>query len=415
MYHTFPIEWQALWEKQGFTHPSCIQEQSFSRLQNKESAVLISPTGSGKTLAYLWPLLLNCQKGQGTHLCIVLPSQELAMQVVRVARVWAEPLGLKVNAMVGGGNIRRQMEQLKKNPEIIVGTPGRLLELINRRKIRSVSLQAIVFDEVDELLSDTSEYNLCQQLLKKVQQTTQKVAVSATAYQLKDFSFLGEAAIIDVTKKDRSQGHITHSYITTPLRKRGELLRKLSYVSQFRALVFFKHVSDLGAMAEKLAYEGIAVATLASDQSKFERQLAISQFNDGKVSLLLTTDVASRGLDLKELDYVIHYDLPEMQDQYIHRIGRIGRMGRAGVSIALVNDRERRNLKSLLTEEMTLQPLYLHDSVLYDEPVVIDKKDTPQKEKQVKRRVVAEQPKKKKKKQKTKHRKNKGARRKGDA
>ena len=416
MENYFNEAWQKLWQKSHFSSPSCIQEKSFSILKNKQSAVLISPTGSGKTLAYLWPLLLNCQPKKGTQLCIILPSQELAMQVVKIAREWGEPLNLKVNAMVGGGNIRRQIEQLKKHPEVIIGTPGRVLELINRKKIRSTLLQTIVFDEVDELLKDESEHNLCQQLMKKVQKTTQKVAVSATANHLNDFSWMGDYQVIDVTEEDESQGTITNSYLMTPLRKRGELLRKLSYVENFRALVFFKHVSDLGAIAEKLLYDGVPVATLASDQSKFERQMALSQFNEGKVKLLLTTDVASRGLDLKELDYIVHYDIPEMQDQYIHRIGRIGRMGRNGLSLALVNERELRNLKAILPENMSLIPLYLHGSVLYDTPVVEEKSEKEMnKQQNNKAKIKQEQTptKGKKKKVKNKKKKNKGARRKG--
>lgn len=414
MLAAFPESWQKKWEKEKFTSPSEIQTQSFKPLKEGQSAMLISPTGSGKTLAYLFPLLLNIKQGEGTQLCIVLPSQELAMQVVKVARQWAELLGLKVNAMIGGGNIRRQIDQLKKHPEVIVGTPGRLVELMDRKKIRAVAIKAVVLDEVDDLLNGRAEANFTSQLLKKINRDTQIVAVSATADLLEEEAkqwLPSQYQLIDVRQTDHSQGTITHAYIETPLRRRTELLRKLAYVENFRALVFFNQLQDLGVVADKLMYEGIPVSTLASDQSKFERQMALSQFNEGKVKLLLTTDLAARGLDFEQLDYIVQYDVPQMPDQYIHRVGRIGRMGRDGVSIALVNDRERRNLKQV-AGEVTLTPLYLYDSVLYDEPVVTEKEEvsTKKQQKAVKKQEAA---KKKHKKNKKKKQKNKGARRKG--
>lgn len=414
MLAAFPESWQKKWEKEKFTSPSEIQTQSFKQLKEGQSAMLISPTGSGKTLAYLFPLLLNIKQGEGTQLCIVLPSQELAMQVVKVARQWAELLGLKVNAMIGGGNIRRQIDQLKKHPEVIVGTPGRLVELMDRKKIRAVAIKAVVLDEVDDLLNGRAEANFTSQLLKKINRDTQIVAVSATADLLEEEAkqwLPSQYQLIDVRQTDHSQGTITHAYIETPLRRRTELLRKLAYVENFRALVFFNQLQDLGVVADKLMYEGIPVSTLASDQSKFERQMALSQFNEGKVKLLLTTDLAARGLDFEQLDYIVQYDVPQMPDQYIHRVGRIGRMGRDGVSIALVNDRERRNLKQV-AGEVTLTPLYLYDSVLYDEPVVTEKEEvsTKKQQKAVKKQEAA---KKKYKKNKKKKQKNKGARRKG--
>lgn len=408
-------DWQKKWESHHFSTPSEIQMQSFPVLKEGKSAMLISPTGSGKTLAYLLPLLANVKQGEGTQLCIVLPSQELAMQVVKVARDWASDLNVKVNAMVGGGNIRRQIEQLKKHPEVIVGTPGRLVELMDRKKIRAISIKTLVLDEVDDLLNGKAEANFTTQLLKKLQRDCQVVAVSATADLIEEEArqWLPEHyQLIDVRKEDKSQGHITHAYIETPLRRRTDLLRKLSYVEDFRALVFFNQLQDLGAAADKLMYEGVKVATLASDQSKFERQMALSQFRDGHVSLLLVTDLAARGLDFEGLDYIVQYDVPQMADQYLHRVGRIGRMGRDGVSIALVNDREYRNLKQVANAP--LQQLYLYDSVLYDEKPVVEKEEQSKKVKKEVAKPVEKQ-KKKGKKNKKKKQKNKGARRhKGD-
>lgn len=367
MMNQFPQEWQELWQKEQFSTPSVIQERSFNLLKEGQSAILVSPTGTGKTLAYLWPLLLNVHPQGGNQLCIVLPSQELAMQVVDVARKWAGAIGIKVQAAIGGANIKRQIERLKKNPEVVIGTPGRLIELMNRRKVRADRLSMLVLDEADDLVSD--EWNMTQVLLKKVQRDTQIVAVSATAHHMKETLYQSiptPVEMLDVRHEDQSKGQVHHFYIDTPLRKRTDVLRHLAYVDGMRALVFFNTVQELGVVADKLSYEGINISTLASDQNKFERQISLKAFKEGRSQLLLTTDMASRGLDIDDLEVVIQYDVPQMTDSYVHRSGRVGRMGKEGVVISLTNDRERRNLQKMTTEmDATLRPLYVHHGGLH--------------------------------------------------
>lgn len=387
----FPTEWKKQWKKEGFTTASVIQERSFDLLSEGKSMVLVSPTGTGKTLAYLWPLLLKVKPGAGNQLCIVLPSQELAMQVVDVARTWASALDLKVQAAIGGANIKRQIERLKKNPEVIVGTPGRLIELMNRRKVRADHIQMLVLDEVDELIAD--EWNMTAALLKKVMRDTQVVAVSATAHHMDDelLELLpSPIEVLDVRHEDTSKGEVKHYYLETPLRKRSEILRRLAHVPDMRALVFFNTVQELGVVADKLIYEGIEVSTLASDQNKFERQLSLNAFKEGRTTFLLTTDMASRGLDISDLTTVIQYDVPQMKDSYIHRSGRVGRMGQAGMVISLVNDRERRNLKEMVSD---LTPIYLHHASLQLQPA----SDEIKKDKKIKKEQKKKAKKKKKK------------------
>lgn len=370
MLNHFPEDWQRLYKKEGFVTPSAVQEQSFAPLSKGSSAILVSPTGTGKTLAYLWPLLLNIHPGAGNQLCIVLPSQELAMQVVHVARKWAEPLKIKVQAAIGGANIKRQIERLKKSPEVIVGTPGRLVELMNRRKIRADRLSMLVLDEADQLVAD--EWNMAQAVIKKVQRDTQFVAVSATAHHMKDKLYQvmpSPVELLDVRHNDYSKGKVQHFVLEVAARKRVEVLRRLAHVDGMRAIVFFNTVQELGVVADKLIYEGINISTLASDQSKFERQLSLNAFKEERSTFLLTTDMASRGLDIPNLEVVIQYDVPVMLDQYIHRSGRVGRMGREGVVISLVNDREKRRLKSMLAPENNpLKEIYLYQGALHSEP-----------------------------------------------
>lgn len=378
-----PEVWQKKWQALGYEEPSVIQSRSYQPLMNKATVIGVSPTGSGKTVAYLLPLLLNVKKEQGSQLLIILPSQELAIQVAGITREWGSLLELNVQSVTGGANVKRQIERLKEKPEVIVGTPGRILELIKQKKIKAHLLETIVLDEVDQLIADT-EVNLTQEILKTTQNNCQLVFYSATANVVAEKipeMFRCEPLILDVTKEDQSSGHVIHGYIETPTRKRADILRRLAHVPDFKGIVFFNQLSEMGLVADRLAYEGIAVSTLASDQNKLERRLAIQSFEQGKVSLLLTTDVASRGLDFNDLYYVIQYDQATTKESYTHRSGRIGRMGNDGSVITLSNDRELRELKKLSKESnFFLQEVFLYGGQLHlEQPKlkkaeVVDKK-----------------------------------------
>ena len=342
-----PEVWQQRWEKEGFTQPTLIQTRMAELIKEDKSVLGISPTGSGKTLAYLLPALQRVTQGEGNQLLILLPSQELASQVAQVARDWGKDLSLNVQTLLGGANIKRQLERLKKRPEVLVGTPGRVLELIKAKKIKAHLINTLVLDEIDDLVKDR-EYNATKSIIKSVMGETQIIGVSATGEavipQLASI-FKVEPEIVDVTKEDDTKGVIHHQYIVTPVRKRSEVLRRLAHIEGFRGLVFFNQLSELGAASERLDFLGIRHQTLASDQHQSERKKAIQDFSDGRVSLLLTTDIGARGLDFSDLYYVVQYDMVQDSDTYIHRSGRIGRMGKDGAVISLVNDRELREFQ----------------------------------------------------------------------
>lgn len=424
-----PSNWQKKWEEASFREPTPIQTQLYPLLTEGKSVLGISPTGSGKTLAYLLPLLQTVTKGKGTQLLVLLPSQELASQVAKVTRDWATEQELFVQTIVGGANVKRQLERLKKRPEVIVGTPGRILELIKTKKIKSHLVNTIVLDEVDDLVAD-QEYNATKNILKSVLADTQIVAVSATGQVILpelDSLFREHPEVVDVTSEDTSKGDIIHGYIATPTRKKTDVLRRLAHVPNFRGLVFFNQVSELGVVSERLAYLGINHRTLASDQHQVERKRAIDDFSKNRVPLLLTTDLGARGLDFDGLDYVIQHDVPRDAKDYIHRSGRVGRMGRSGTVLSLVNEGERKELQRLLREyDLTTTELFAtHGAVLAERVEQDDEMTVPlapkAKEKPVVKRVeqpsVNESsepkediiPKKKKKKNRINRGKDKGA------
>lgn len=418
----FPIEWQEKWEQEAFKNPTKIQEQMFEPLKNRESVLGISPTGSGKTLAYLLPLLLNVKKGEGNQLLVLLPSQELASQVADVVRKWITPLEINIQTTIGGANVSRQIERLKKRPEVLVGTPGRVLELIKTRKIKAHLINALVLDEVDDLVSQ-EDYNAAKNIMKSVMADTQVIAVSATGQVIIpeiDTLFRQKPKIIDVSKTDNTKGEIKHRYLLTPTRKRSDSLRRLAHVKDFKALVFFNQLSELGVASERLDFLGIKHRTLASDQHQIERKKAIEDFENNKVPLLLTTDIGARGLDFSDLYYVVQYDMSTNAENYVHRSGRVGRMGRSGEVITLVNDRDVRELRKMMRQlDNLLTEIFVSHGQIVEEKIEGEVEIVPLKEKKKssssdsKKQTITKKAetkaKPKKKKNRTNRNKNKGA------
>ncbi|MGQ4066924.1 DEAD/DEAH box helicase [Enterococcus mundtii] len=418
----FPTNWQNKWEEKRFTVPSFIQQEVFTDLKEGKSLIAVSPTGSGKTLAYLWPLLLNVKKGEASTLLILASSQELAIQVAEVTREWAKDLAISVQSVVGGANVKRQIEGLKKKPEVLVGTPGRVLELMKKKKIKAHQIQTIVFDEADQLF-DEGNRPFIDQIIHQAPTDYQLAFFSATADRsIQQIESLTKQSlkVVDVTKMDDSRKGLSHYFIRVPARKTEDYLRRLAHVEGFQGLVFFNQLSELGMMEEKMSYRGIRVASLASDQNKLLRKAALNQFKEGKISMLLSTDVAARGLDIAELPYVVNVDVPMTEETYLHRAGRTGRMGQEGQVITFVNEHTLRDLKKMARQtETELTELFIYGGGLQTEaPEKAPTKMLPKKKELGKKEASETVTKKVASSPKTKHKnkhkkdKNKGARRK---
>lgn len=373
-----PEGWQQQWQTSGFDQPSAIQEQSFLPLLEGKNVRGISPTGTGKTLAYLLPLLLNVKKQEGSQLLILAPSQELAVQIGQVAQEWSKTVELKTQTLIGGANVKRQVEKLKKKPEVLIGTPGRILELIRSKKIKSHQLKTIVMDEAD-LLLQKSDLDLTRQILQSAPVDYQLVFYSATADTIeKEVNELAvDTLTVDAVNEDVSAGKIQHFYIEVPFRKRKDFLQKMLHIPSFYGMVFFNQLADLGAVEEKLAYEGLPVVGLASDQNKQLRKLAISQFSQRRAKMLLTTDVGARGLDFPAVDFVINADVPQDSVSYAHRAGRTGRMGAEGSVVTFINERTKRDFQRLMKEVgQSAEELFIYDAGFHKEQKSADRKST---------------------------------------
>lgn len=418
------------WETLAYKEPSAIQEKVYEPLKTGKDVVGISPTGTGKTVAYTLPTLEQVEPKAGLQVVILTPSQELSIQVGEVVQEWASQLGLSSQTIIGGANLKRQLDKLKDKPEIIVGTPGRIFEISETKKLKLHAVKTVILDEADQLLQQ-EQLSTVRKLVNKMPGQRQMGFFSATSNELmQDLEkwFNVEPQWIDATEDDRSKGEVLHAYIETPIRKRVETLRRLTHMKDFRGLVFVNNVANLTLAFEKLTYEGISVAVLHGEKYKTERKQALQQFRDGKIKLLLTTDVGSRGLDITDLPYVIQYDVPQTKESYIHRSGRTARMGKTGTVLTLVNERELREFKKLISSlEIKLSQVYLYGGEIVTElpvaeeqperketvkaPVKVKKIIKPVVEKEKLEKEIVE-PVKKKKKHRKKIDKNKGARRK---
>lgn len=343
------------WENAGFDSPTQVQEKAVPLIIEGKDVIAESPTGSGKTLAYLLPILQEIDINQKqVQVVILASSHELVMQIYHEVQNWTKDSDISGIALIGGANIKRQIEKLKKKPQLIVGTPGRVLELIKQKKLKVHQVKTIILDEADQLLVPEHKANLFA-IVKSTPNDRQMLLFSATlpdALALEAQSFMVDPETIRVNREDAGTPDVTYSYLVCEARDKIDVLRKIVRNENIQALVFFRDIGNLSVMAEKLNYKGMRIGELHGDLKKQEREKAIREFGKNELELLLATDVAARGLDIKDLSHVIQMDVPADSKQYIHRSGRTGRLGASGEGnvLSIITTAEERMLKSISRE-----------------------------------------------------------------
>lgn len=350
-----------LQEKWTFENELPIQTKMIPAMLEGKDIIAISPTGSGKTLAYVLPLLqLVDPKKKATQALIVAPSQELSMQIIDVIKQWSQGLGITSAQLIGGANIERQIDHLKKKPSIVVGTPGRLIELIKRKKLKMHEIQHLVLDECDHLLN-REHRSLVKEILDSAQHDVQKVLVSATIteeIELTASRIMQDPVHITVGAEEMpTSGEVIHSFIKVDdIREKTELLRKLAHVEGLKALAFVNTIDDILMKTIKLQYHHAQIVALHSEMKKEERKKAIHDFKKGNVKILIATEVAARGLDIEGITHVIHVDLPRTKEQFLHRSGRTGRAGRNGEVLTFLTVADEKHYKNFI-RELSLRPV----------------------------------------------------------
>lgn len=343
------------WANAGFDAPTQVQEQAVPLIIEGKDVIVESPTGSGKTLAYLLPILQEIDINQKqVQVVILASSHELVMQIYHEVQNWTKDSDVSGIALIGGANVKRQIEKLKKKPQLIVGTPGRVLELIKQKKLKVHQVKTIILDEADQLLVPEHKDNLFT-IIKSTPSERQMLLFSATLPEklaLEAQSFMIDPETIRVNREDAGTPDVTYSYLVCEARDKIDVLRKIVRNENIQALVFFRDIGNLSVMAEKLNYKGMRIGELHGDLNKQEREKAIREFGKNELELLLATDVAARGLDIKDLSHVIQMDVPADSKQYIHRSGRTGRLGASGEGnvLSIITNAEERMLKSICRE-----------------------------------------------------------------
>jgi ATP-dependent RNA helicase DeaD len=333
--------------KTGISEPTAIQTEVIPPALAGKDVIGQSPTGTGKTLAYLLPLFqkLDTDKRE-TQAFILAPTHELAIQIQRQIELLVKHTGLPVTAapVIGDVNIMRQIEKLKEKPHIITGSSGRILELVQKKKINTQPVKTVILDEVDRLLDDKNIDSI-KAVIKTTQKDRQLLAFSATVPQtvLDRVSQMmnNPAEIILAHDQADIKPAIEHLYFVAEQRDKFELLRKIVRTIPIdRALVFINRSDDVELTVDKLKYHGLTAAGIHGRFVKEDRKKAMEGFRSGKFQLLVASDLAARGLDIPGVDFIVNLDFPEDTALYFHRAGRTGRAGKSGLAISLVTPRE---------------------------------------------------------------------------
>jgi superfamily II DNA/RNA helicase len=346
-FHEFQIQATLIegLHKENIITPTPVQEAAIPIALGNQDLLATAATGSGKTLAYLLPAFARIDsQSKELNTLILAPTHELVVQINTVIKRLSKNAEIPVRSttIVGGVNIKRQIEALKSKPHIIVGTPGRVLELIQKKKIKAHQVKTIVIDEADKLLSDSNLKGV-QAVMKTTLRDHQVLAFSASlqpATQARALALMKEATVIDLSA-DKPNMDIDHLCLVVERRKKIIALRKLLHaVKPKKALVFINRNELIQEVVEKLNYHHIKAEGIFGNASKVERKAALDAFKKGKATVLIASDLLARGLDLPDLTHVIHLDLPGDVNEYIHRAGRTGRAGKKGTSISLISENE---------------------------------------------------------------------------
>ena len=341
----------ALLKKQGITEPTPVQEQALPPMRAGRDVIAQAQTGTGKTLAFLLPLLEKIKpQGAAAQALVIAPTRELAIQITRVAEPLGAALGIGTVVIYGGADIERQKEKLRRQPQLIIGTPGRLLDHVRRGTLALGSVNKVVLDEADEMLK-----------MGFIEDVETLLTKTAQDYQLALFSATMPERIVRLTKRFMTNpAHIRIEGERATLEnieqialsvsegtKLDRLCASINEEAPYLAMVFCATKERTRTLMMELAQRGYLVDALSGDLTQTQRAFVLRQFRAAKLQILCATDIAARGLDIEGVTHVYNYDLPPTVTDYIHRIGRTGRAGAQGKAITLVAAHQHEKLRKM--------------------------------------------------------------------
>ncbi len=361
--------------EQGYQAATPVQQQAIPPILSGKDVLAGAQTGTGKTAAFTLPLLqqlLNAPKvlqPAQVRVLVLTPTRELAQQVFESVQTYSRYLSVRCAVFYGGVSIRPQYDEAEQGLDILVATPGRLIDHLHQQTIDLSQLEVLVLDEADRML-DMGFIVDIKRIMAKLPVQRQTLLFSATySKEIKILAdeLLNKPVLIEVATANATADRVTQQvYLVDRHRKRELISHMIGMQNWPQVLIFVRTKHGADRLAKQLQKDGLTTAAIHGDKAQGARQRALDEFKQGKVRILVATDIAARGLDISELPYVVNYDLPQVAEDYVHRIGRTGRAGLSGVAVTLVGPDELGALQDI--EKLTRQvlptqivPGYEHD------------------------------------------------------
>ncbi len=346
-------EMQRAIQDMGFTEMTEVQEKTIPKMMEGKDVIAKAPTGTGKTCAFGVPIIERIDGESDALQCLILaPTRELTSQITEDMRAMAKyKEGLRIVSVYGGQSMQRQIEHLKKKPQIIVATPGRLLDHIKRKTVKLHALKTVVLDEADEML-DMGFIKDVTNILDRCPKKKQVVMFSATiSREVMDISWLYQRDVVEITvlPKEKNEPKIAQYSLHAEGEEKVLMLARLLQQADWHRVMIFcntKYMTD--RLTKRLCAREIKAECLHGDIKQSVRNKVMKDFREGKFPVLVATDVAARGIDVDDIDAVINFDMPADNASYLHRIGRTGRAGKEGIAYSLVSITETDRLESIM-------------------------------------------------------------------
>lgn len=324
--------------RKDYLSPTPIQDQIIGPVLMGQDAVGIAATGTGKTAAYLLPIIQGLADSQEAKAIIIVPTRELALQIATEGKDFAEGIRCHFTLVIGGVSIKRQINELRRNPQVVVGTPGRIKDLMERGELKMGNYRRIVLDEVDRML-DMGFVRDITEIIGKLPSERNSLFFSATMNQAAEQvanSFLSNPVKVRIEEQSPS-ANINQDIVRLEGKNKIDVLHDLLIQPGFdRVLVFGRTKRGMEKLSQVLTKRGFSTASIHGNKSQSQRQKALRAFKQSEIKVLLATDVAARGIDVENVTHVINYELPETYADYIHRIGRTGRAEKTGQALTFV-------------------------------------------------------------------------------
>ncbi len=349
--------WRAAAER-GYTSPTPIQEQAIPVVMSGVDLLAGAQTGTGKTAAFAMPILHKLAVTAGSasrapssvRALILVPTRELAAQVEASVQLYGRYLPLRSLVLIGGVKINPQMQKLRRSVDILVATPGRLLDHIQQRSVDLSHVEILVLDEADRML-DMGFIRDIRRILAVLPKKRQNLLFSATfSPEIRGLAdgLLNNPTSVEVAARNATADNVAQRVFAVDQDRKRELLSHLIEEHQWgQVLVFTRTKHGADRLARHLSQDGMQAMAIHGDKSQGARTRALAEFKEGKVQVLVATDIAARGIDISELPHVVNFELPHVPEDYVHRIGRTGRAGNNGQAVSLVSSEERKQLQDV--------------------------------------------------------------------